>query len=74
MTGHQLHHVGHVVRDAGPAIASYRRMGFHLPAPVFPALPDAPDGAVGPGNTHIQLKDNSRRCPFVRAAVLTGLP
>ena len=58
MTGHRLHHVGHVVREAAQAIASYRRMGFHVPPPVFPALPDAPHRAVGPGNTHVQLRDN----------------
>ena len=42
MTVDQLHHVGHVVGDIDAAIALYRRMGFVLPPPAFPALPPQP--------------------------------
>ncbi|WP_324239968.1 VOC family protein [Pseudonocardia sp.] len=53
-----LHHTGHVVRDIAAAAACYRRLGFAVPAPEFPALPPAPGRpprAVGAGNTHVQL-------------------
>jgi hypothetical protein len=56
-----LHHVGHVVRDIAAAGAVYRRMGFHVPPPAFPALPatpGAPPQAVGAGNTHVTLRRN----------------
>ena len=33
-----LHHVGQVVRDIDVAIGRYRRMGFVVPPPSFPAL------------------------------------
>jgi hypothetical protein len=58
--GH-LHHVGHVVRDIGAAIALYRRMGFVVPPASFPALPAAPGEpprAFGAGNTHVTLARN----------------
>jgi hypothetical protein len=37
-----LHHVGHVVRNIGSAIALYQRMGFVVPPPSFPALAPRP--------------------------------
>src|SRR4029453_4538593 len=37
-----IHHVGHVVRDIDGAIALYRRMGFVVRPPSFPALPSRP--------------------------------
>lgn len=50
-----LHHVGHVVRDMEEALALYRRLGFALPPPAYPAKPTS-DGtsfeAFGPANTH----------------------
>jgi Glyoxalase-like domain len=51
-----LHHLGHVVRDPHAAATVYRRLGFHVPAFEFPALPAGPGQpvrTVGPGNTHI---------------------
>jgi hypothetical protein len=56
-----LHHVGHVVRDIGSAIALYRRMGFVVPPQSFPALaprPGEPVRAFGVGNTHVSLRNN----------------
>lgn len=53
MTG--LHHVGLVVRDLGEAIATFRRLGFHIAPPAYPALPPAPGAEPEPlsaGNTH----------------------
>jgi Glyoxalase-like domain len=58
--GH-LHHVGHVVRNIESAIALYRRMGFVVPPPSFPALaphPGEPARAFGVGNTHVSLRNN----------------
>jgi catechol 2,3-dioxygenase-like lactoylglutathione lyase family enzyme len=58
--GH-LHHVGHVVRDIGAAVALYRRMGFRLPGATFPALapaPGEPARAFGAGNTHVTFGRN----------------
>lgn len=37
-----IQHVGHVVRDIDGAIALYRRMGFVVPPPSFPALAPHP--------------------------------
>ncbi len=54
-----IHHVGHVVRDIDGAIALYRRMGFVVPPPSFPALalhPGEPLHAFGAGNTHVSLR------------------
>jgi catechol 2,3-dioxygenase-like lactoylglutathione lyase family enzyme len=53
-----IHHVGHVVRDIGAAISLYRRMGFVVPPPSFPALPlrpGEPAHAFGAGNTHLSF-------------------
>lgn len=51
----RLHHVGHVVRDMPAALELYRRLGFAVPAPSYPAMP-ASDGAepepFGAANTH----------------------
>lgn len=53
-----LHHLGHVVRDPAAAVERYRRLGFRLPPPTFPAVP-SPDGGAprtfGAGNTHVHL-------------------
>ena len=54
-----IQHVGHVVRDIAAAIALYRRMGFVVPPPSFPALARRPGGplrAFGAGNTHINFR------------------
>lgn len=51
----RLHHVGHVVRDMPAALDLYRRLGFAVPAPSYPAMPPR-DGAApepfGAANTH----------------------
>jgi catechol 2,3-dioxygenase-like lactoylglutathione lyase family enzyme len=54
----RLHHVGLVVRDLAAALAVYRRLGFHLPAPSCGAIaghdgaPATPFGAV---NVHAEF-------------------
>jgi hypothetical protein len=56
-----VHHVGHVVRDMGAALALYRRMGFRVPPPTFPALPSEDGGlprVVGAGNAHVTFRRN----------------
>jgi catechol 2,3-dioxygenase-like lactoylglutathione lyase family enzyme len=56
-----LHHVGYVVRNIESAIALYRRMGFVVPPPSFPALaprPGEPVRAFGAGNTHVSLRNS----------------
>jgi hypothetical protein len=56
-----VHHVGHVVRDMDAALALYRRMGFRVPPPTFPALPSGDGGrrrVVGAGNTHVTFRRN----------------
>jgi hypothetical protein len=58
----RLHHVGHVVRDIEAAIALYRRMGFVVPPPSFPALArraGEPLRAFGAGNTHVSFRRSS---------------
>jgi hypothetical protein len=48
-----------VVHDIEAAIALYRRMGFVVPPPSFPALaphPGEPLHAFGTGNTHINFR------------------
>jgi glyoxalase-like protein len=65
-----LHHVGHVVRDIGPAIALYRRMGFVVPPPSFPALAPGPGQAArafGVGNTHLSFRNS-----FVELVTVIG--
>ncbi|GAA2352895.1 VOC family protein [Nonomuraea africana] len=50
-----LHHVGHVVRDMERALERYRRLGFTLPPPAYPAISAAegtPAEPFGAGNTH----------------------
>ena len=56
-----LHHVGHLVQDMSTAVETYRRLGFTLPPPAYPALPTAPGQptqALGAANTHIYLRRN----------------
>jgi catechol 2,3-dioxygenase-like lactoylglutathione lyase family enzyme len=50
-----IHHIGLIVHDMEAALAAYRRLGFHIGAPAYPALPQAPGSVpepVGAGNTH----------------------
>lgn len=50
-----IHHIGLVVRDLDTALTAFRRLGFQLGAPSYPALPPAPGRApepIGAGNTH----------------------
>ncbi|WP_189213884.1 VOC family protein [Actinokineospora fastidiosa] len=49
-----LHHIGHVVRDMTAALDGYRRLGFAVPAPSYPALPgdDGEPVPFGAANTH----------------------
>ncbi len=42
----RLHHVGHVVRDMGEALDLYRRLGFTLAPPAYPAM--APSEGAAP--------------------------
>ncbi|MBZ4324507.1 VOC family protein, partial [Streptomyces sp. SCA2-4] len=53
-----IHHVGHVVHDMPAALALYRRLGFTVPAPAYPALPPR-EGAdpepFGAANTHAEF-------------------
>lgn len=50
-----LHHVGHVVHDMAAALDLYRRLGFAVPTPSYPAMPPR-EGAepepFGAANTH----------------------
>ncbi|MFY1686919.1 VOC family protein [Plantactinospora sp. WMMB782] len=57
----RLHHVGHVVGDLTEALLRYRRMGFLLAPPSYPAMPDRDGGplrAFGATNTHADFPDN----------------
>lgn len=50
-----LHHVGLLVHDMTAAIDVFRRLGFHIGPPSYPALPPAPGATpepIGAGNTH----------------------
>lgn len=50
-----IHHIGLIVHDMEAALAAYRRLGFQVGPPAYPALPQAPGAApepVGAGNTH----------------------
>ncbi|WP_437992920.1 VOC family protein [Sorangium sp. So ce145] len=50
-----LHHVGHVVSDMEEGLELYRRLGFHLSPPAYPALSPAegePPRPFGAANTH----------------------
>lgn len=50
-----LHHVGLLVRDMDAAIDTFRRLGFHIGPPAYPALPPtsgAEPEPIGAGNTH----------------------
>lgn len=51
----RLHHVGHVVRDMPAALARYRRLGFVVPPPAYPAMSPgrgAEPEPFGAANTH----------------------
>ncbi|WP_204164123.1 VOC family protein [Streptomyces sp. CS090A] len=51
----RLHHVGHVVRDMGEALDLYRRLGFTLAPPAYPAMAPSEGAApepFGAANTH----------------------
>lgn len=55
----RLHHVGHVVRDMPAALDLYRRLGFDMPAPAYPALAPPGGGApepFGAANTHAEFR------------------
>lgn len=57
----RLHHVGLVVVDMADALARYRRLGFKLDAPVYPAVarkPGRQPEPFGAANTHADLQDN----------------
>lgn len=55
-----IHHVGLIVRDMQAALATYRRLGFHLAPPAYPMLPreDGPPIPFGAANTHADLERN----------------
>lgn len=56
-----IHHIGLIVRDMDAALTTFRRFGFHLGPPAYPALPAAPGAApepVGAGNTHADFPRN----------------
>ncbi|PYC64843.1 hypothetical protein C7C45_29800 [Micromonospora arborensis] len=51
----RLHHVGHVVREMPAALKLYRRLGFALPTPSYPAMVPQDGGTLEPfgaANTH----------------------
>ncbi|TDB73187.1 VOC family protein [Micromonospora sp. KC723] len=57
----RLHHVGHVVRDMPAALQLYRRLGFALPAPSYPAMVPQDGGALEPfgaANTHADFSQD----------------
>ncbi|MEV0645614.1 VOC family protein [Phytomonospora sp. NPDC050363] len=57
-----LHHVGHIVADIGASAEIYRRLGFHVSPPGFPAWRDDPAQSgnklvpFGAGNAHIDFR------------------
>lgn len=56
-----LHHVGLLVHDMGAAIGTFRRLGFHVGPPAYPALPRTPGAVpepIGAGNTHADFARN----------------
>lgn len=56
-----LHHVGHVVRDLEQGLELYRRLGFRLAPPAYPALapaPGEPPRPIGAANTHAEFRRN----------------
>ncbi|MEU6149103.1 VOC family protein [Actinosynnema sp. NPDC047251] len=65
-----LHHVGHVVRDLAEALDLYRRLGFDVPPPAYPAM--VPPGGSAPepfgaANTHADFARD-----FVEVATCVG--
>ncbi|WP_433131118.1 VOC family protein [Micromonospora sp. CA-240977] len=54
-----LHHVGHLVRNLPAAVDAYRRLGFTVSPPAYPAVPGGPDQparALGAANAHVYLR------------------
>ncbi|MEW2194434.1 VOC family protein [Streptomyces microflavus] len=57
----RLHHVGHVVSDMGEALNLYRRLGFTLAPPAYPAMAPSKGAApepFGAANTHADFPRN----------------
>ena len=56
----RLHHTGHLVTDLTAGADRYRRLGFSVPAPVFPGIEseDEPLRVIGAGNTRIAFPHN----------------
>ncbi|MEV4498063.1 VOC family protein [Micromonospora arborensis] len=57
----RLHHVGHVVREMPAALKLYRRIGFALPTPSYPAMVPQDGGALEPfgaANTHADFSQD----------------
>jgi catechol 2,3-dioxygenase-like lactoylglutathione lyase family enzyme len=53
-----LHHIGHLVRDLPAAVDTYRRLGFTVPPPTYPAVPAGPGRpprTLGAANAHVRL-------------------
>ncbi|MGY6654813.1 VOC family protein [Amycolatopsis sp. TRM77291] len=64
----RLHHVGHVVRDMPAALDLYRRLGFSVPAPSYPAMAPREGGEpepFGAANTHADFP-----CDFLELATV----
>ncbi|WP_414941316.1 VOC family protein [Amycolatopsis sp. cmx-11-51] len=56
----RLHHVGHVVGDLPSALERYRRLGFVVAPPSYPAMARGEDGEpepFGAANTHADFAD-----------------
>ncbi|MDC3960703.1 VOC family protein [Polyangium jinanense] len=57
----RIHHVGHVVDDMAAALALYRRLGFVVPPPSYPAMArqeGAEPEPFGAANTHADFPGN----------------
>src|SRR5690606_42038936 len=52
-----LHHVGHVVRDLGQAMETYRRLGFTVAPPAYPVLPGVSAEAVAVAHAPVSFAD-----------------
>lgn len=64
-----IHHAGHLVTNLRTTAEHYRRLGFEVPHPTFPAIPSPgqPLRPVGPGNTRISFTHD-----FVELVGLAG--